>query len=64
MKENSFSLKMTRSKQYPTKTVADADYADDLVFLANTPAQAKSLLQSLEQSARDIGLYMNSVNVF
>ena len=33
---------------------------DDLVFLANTPAQAQSLLCSLELAARGIGLYMNS----
>ena len=43
-----------------TETIADADYTNDLVLLANTSAQAKSLLHSLEQSARGIGLYMNS----
>ena len=37
-----------------------ADYADDLTHLANTPAQAISLLYSLEQAARDIGLFVNS----
>ena len=36
------------------------DYADDLVLLANTPAQAKSTLHSLKQAARSIGLYMGS----
>ena len=29
----------------------DVDYADDIALLANMPAQAKSLLQSLEQAA-------------
>ena len=38
----------------------DADYTDDLALLANTPAQAKSLLNSLEQAVRGIGLYINS----
>ena len=41
------------------KTMTDVDYIDDLVLLANTPAQAKSQLLSLEQAARGIGLYMN-----
>ena len=34
--------------------------ADDLVFPPDTPAQAKSLLQSLEQAAWGIGLDVNS----
>ena len=38
----------------------DADDADDLVLLANTPAQAKSLLHGQEQAAGDIGLYVNT----
>ena len=38
----------------------DADYADDLAFLANTLAKAGSLLHSLEQAPRGIGLYINS----
>ena len=29
IKENSFTLK-TRNRRYPTKTMSDADYADDL----------------------------------
>ena len=57
MKENGLSLKMVRSKWYPAKTIMDADY---LVLLANTPAQAKCLLHSLEQAVRGISLYMNS----
>ena len=35
--------------------MTDADYADDLVLLANTPAQAESLLNSQEQTAGGIG---------
>ena len=35
------------------------DYANDMTFLANTPAQAKTLLHSLEQAAGGIGLHVN-----
>ena len=34
----------------------EADFIDDLELLINTPAQAESLLLSLEQPARGIGL--------
>ena len=37
-----------------------ADYADDIVLLANTPTQADPLLHSLEQTADGIGLHMNA----
>ena len=40
--------------------MTDADYADDLAPLANTPAQAKSLQHSLEQAAGGIGFNVNS----
>ena len=38
----------------------DADDNNDIVLLANTPAQAKSLLHSLEQAAAGIGLHVNA----
>ena len=47
--KNGFTLKKARSRWYPAETMIDADYADDLAFLVNTPAKAKSLLHSLEQ---------------
>ena len=37
----------------------DADYANDIVLLANTPAQAKTLLHCLEQAAAGIGIHVN-----
>ena len=37
-----------RSRRYPAKTITDADYSDDIAILANTPAQAETLLHSLE----------------
>ena len=46
---------MSRSRRYPTETRTEAEYADDLVFLVNTPAQADSLLHDLEQQACVIG---------
>ena len=38
----------------------DADYADYIALLANTPILAKSLLHSLELTAGGIGLHMNA----
>ena len=48
MKDNSFKLAKERSKRYPTQTIMDEDYTDDIALLANTPAQAETLLHSLE----------------
>ena len=48
IRENGFQLTKRRSKRYPAKTITDADYADDLALLANTPNQAEPLLHSLE----------------
>ena len=49
-----------RSKRYPAKTITDADYADDIAILANTPNQAETLQHSLEQAAAGIGLHVNA----
>ena len=38
--------------------MTDELYADDLSLLVNTPIKEKYLLQSLEQAAGHIGLYM------
>ena len=38
----------------------DTDYADDIVLLANTPTQAKTLLHSLEWAAASIGLHVKA----
>ena len=58
--ENSFELTKKRSRRYPAKTITDADYADDIALLANTPNQTETLLLSLEQAAADIGLHVNA----
>ena len=59
IRENSFELTKKRSKRYPTKTITDADYVDDIAILANTPNQAETLLLSLEQAAAGIGFHVN-----
>ena len=48
MKDNGFKLTKERSRRYPTQTIMDVDYANDIAFLANTPTIAKTLLHSLE----------------
>ena len=60
IRENGFELTKKRSRRYPAKTITDADYADDIVILANTPNQAETLLHSLERVAAGIGLYVNA----
>ena len=60
IRENGFELTKKRSKRYPAKTITDADYADDLALLVNTPNQAETLLHSLERAAAGIGLHVNS----
>ena len=59
IRENGFELTKKRSRRYPAKTITDADYADDIAILANTPDQAETLLHSLERAAAGIGLYVN-----
>ena len=41
-------------------SATDADNADDIALLANTPNQAETLLHSLEQAAAGIGLHINA----
>ncbi len=47
MKDNGFKLAKEINRRY-AQTITDADYTDDIVLLANTPVQAKTLLHSLE----------------
>ena len=51
IRENGFELTKKRSRRYPAKTITDADYADDLALLVNTPNQAETLLHSLERAS-------------
>ena len=58
IKENGFELTKNRSRRYPATTITDADYADDIAILANTPDQAETLLHSLERAAAHKTEYM------
>ena len=49
IRENGFELTKKRSRKYPAKTITDADDADDIAILANTPNLAETLLHSLER---------------
>ena len=59
MKENGFNLAKERTRIYPAH-ITDADYADDIVRLSDTPAQAETLLHSLERAAGGTGLHVNA----
>ena len=60
MKENGFSLEKARSRRYLAQTIMNADYAEDIALLANTPAGAESLMHSLERAEGGIGLHVNA----
>ena len=59
-RENDFDLTKKRSRRYTAKTFTDADYADDIAILANTPNQAETLHHSLEPTGAGIGLHNNA----
>ena len=58
MKAKGFKLTKERSRRYPTYTIMDMDYADDIALLAKTPIQGENLLHSLEWAAA--GLHVNA----
>ena len=60
IKGNGFELTKKRRRRYPTKTITDADYGDDIAILENAAAQAETLLHSLERAAAGIGLHVNA----
>ena len=57
LKEHVNTLKRARCRLYPTETITNADYADDLDLLANTSPQAEP---RREQSFAGIDLYVNA----
>ena len=59
MKENGYKLVKERSRRYSAQTITDVDCSYDIALLANTLAQAESLLHSLERAAGGIGLLVN-----
>ena len=59
-KDDSFKLTKERNRKYFAQTIMDADYANNTVLLANTPAHTETLLHSLEQAAGGISLHVNA----
>ena len=51
-----------RGRRYPAQTITDANYADDIALLANTPAQAETLQHNQERAAAGVGLHVNAHN--
>ena len=49
-----------KKQKVPATTITDADYADVIVILANTPNQTETLQHSLEPAAAVIGLHVNA----
>ena len=49
-----------KKRQYPTESMIDEGYANNLALLAKRPAQAESLLHILEQAVGGISLYVNA----
>ena len=60
MEDNGFKLAKERSRRYPEQTIMDADNADDIELLANTPVQPETLLHGLKQATAGIGLHVNT----
>ena len=60
MKDNAFKLTKERSGRYSAHAITNADYTDDIAILANTPAQAETLLHCLERAAVGIDLHVNA----
>ena len=54
-KINSYHL-----SEYKNYVFTDADYADDIAILTNTPNQTETLLHNLERAAAGIGLHVNA----
>ena len=60
IRENGLELTKKSSRRYPTKTITDADYANDIPILADTSNQAETLLHSLERADEGISLHVNA----
>ena len=60
MKVIGFKLAKERSRRYPSQAITDADYADDIELLPNSPAKTETLLHSLEPAAGDKCLHVNA----
>lgn len=55
-----FTLLERKSRCYPGEKITDADYAEDLVILADHLKDAMSLLHNIKNVTQEIGLYANA----
>ena len=53
------TLTERKSSRYPAFTITDVDYADDIAITTNNVKEANILLNSLEKTAKEIGLHIN-----
>ena len=60
IKENGFELTKKRSRRYPAKTITNADFANDIVILANASTQAETLLHSLALASMSMHTKQNT----
>ena len=60
IRENGFELTKKRSRRYPAKTITDADYANDVAILSNTPNQGETLRHRLERAAAGTGFHVDA----
>ena len=60
MKDNSFKMANERSLRNPAQAITNAEYANDIALLENTPTQAEFLLHSLEQASAGLGLHVKA----
>ena len=60
IRENGFELTKKRSRMYPKKTITDADYADDIALLGNTPNQAEKNYCIVWNESHQICLHVNA----
>ena len=58
--ELGLTLIESRGRRYPTISICDLDFADDIVLLSNEIEQAKKLLQSVETECGKVGLGINA----
>ena len=54
------TLVLPYQKENQAEKLTDIDYADDLALTADTITNASTLLHLLENSARDVGLFVNA----
>uniref|UniRef100_A0A0L8I047 Uncharacterized protein n=1 Tax=Octopus bimaculoides TaxID=37653 RepID=A0A0L8I047_OCTBM len=60
IEDKGFTLQPAKSNRFPTVTVTDGGYADDLALQADEVCGAESLLHKLESADKGVNLYVKS----